>query len=96
MSDGKRHNHRKGRRGHKGTMNKAARRRLIQGKRIKGVEAPSLEFMRKKCMNKTRFSSSKTAKRAARAKGLFWYRCPICGELHLTSSPQTGQRREAA
>lgn len=96
MSDGRRHNRRKGRKRHKGTVNKAARRRLIGERRIKGVEAPSIEFMRAKCMDKVRFGSTKTAKRAARDKGLYWYRCPICGDIHLTSSPQPGQDKSAA
>lgn len=43
-------------------------------------------LIHKGCMDKTRFHSRKTAKAAARDKGLRYYRCEFCGSWHLTKS----------
>lgn len=51
-----------------------------------GSERMSFEKAHKGCMDKTTFHSRKTVRSAAKKLGFRYYKCPFCGEFHLTKS----------
>lgn len=53
---------------------------------VKHTQPMTFDQIHKGCMDKTRFHRRKTVRAAAKELGYRYYKCPFCGDFHLTKS----------